>query len=158
MSNLKFKLIKEIQTKNLPEFQASAKELEKYFTNKSVIALSGPMGAGKTEFVKSLAESKGVSGVSSPTFAIHHRYQSENQTLEHLDLYRLKSEDDLESTGFWDLFLEPESLILIEWPERMNLANIPADWKLWKLEIQMETQMKELSLSQTRKLLLSTRV
>ena len=152
MSDLKFKLQEEITTKNLTEFQAAVRGLEKKFNDKSVIALSGPMGAGKTEFVKSLAEAKGISGIASPTFAIHHRYQNQNQTLEHLDLYRLKSEDELETTGFWDFFLESNVLILIEWPEKMNLANIPESWNLWKLEIQMIDQNPE-----SRRLIVSRR-
>lgn len=155
MSDLKFKQQKEIKTKSLIEFRAAARELEKQFAEKSVIALSGPMGAGKTEFVKSLAEARGVSGVASPTFAIHHRYQNQKQNLsiEHLDLYRLKSEDELETTGFWDFFLEPKGLILIEWPEKMNLANIPQSWNLWKLEIQTIDQEPEF-----RRLILSCRL
>ena len=47
---------------------------------------------------------------------------------DHLDLYRLESEDDLESTGFWDLFSEEKGLILIEWAERLNPAYLPTNW------------------------------
>lgn len=99
---------------------------------KSVFLFQGEVGVGKTESVKALAEILGLGSVASPSFAIHHRYENQNSNLDHVDLYRLKDEDDLESTGFWDLFQQDRSLIIIEWPERLNLDWIPGDWSLFE--------------------------
>ena len=71
-------------------------------SEKTIVALQGPMGVGKTEFVKHLCGKFRSDTVASPTFAIHHRYSSLRGTIDHLDLYRLENEDELETTGFWD--------------------------------------------------------
>jgi tRNA threonylcarbamoyladenosine biosynthesis protein TsaE len=135
MSELKFQFLEEIKTSNLQQFHAAVLKLAQSFSDRSVVALAGPMGAGKTEFVKCLTLSQGIQGAASPTFAIHHRYQNQHQVFEHLDLYRLKNEDELETTGFWDFFSEPQGLILIEWPEKMRLSTIPDTWDLFRIEI-----------------------
>ncbi len=116
---------------DLAQFQELARKLKKDFGSKAVIALSGPMAAGKTEFVKTISDE-----ASSPTFAIHQSYGD----IEHLDLYRLTNEDELESTGFWDLFLHGAGLIFIEWPEKMDLKHIPISWPLWKIVIEKESE------------------
>lgn len=138
MPQISFEPVKSIQTKSLEDFHKAALEIAKDFSAKAVVALSGPLGAGKTEFVKTIAQARGFHGVASPTFAIHHRYQGFSVSIEHLDLYRLENENELETTGFWDFFSESEGLILIEWPERMNLEHIPLDWDLYLLEIQVK--------------------
>lgn len=85
------------------------------------IALVGPLGAGKTVFVKGLAEGLGVDprAVSSPTFVIAQQYGLPQgpDVLHHIDLYRLESEDELESIGFYDM-LAPGSVLAVEWADR----------------------------------------
>jgi len=85
------------------------------------IALIGPLGAGKTVFVKGLAEGLGVnpSGVSSPTFVIAQQYALPEgpEVLHHIDLYRLESEEELEGIGFYDM-LAPGSVLAVEWADR----------------------------------------
>ena len=86
-----------------------------------VIALIGPLGAGKTVFVKGLAEGLGVEprAVSSPTFVIAQAYRvpSGPDWLHHVDLYRLASEEELEGIGFDDL-LAPGGVLAVEWADR----------------------------------------
>lgn len=113
-------------------------EIAQEFSRRSVVALSGTLGAGKTEFVKTVARARGFTDIASPTFAIHHRYEGQSLSVDHLDLYRLENEDELETTGFWDFFSSPEGLIFIEWPERMDLSHIPYDWDLFHVEIQKQ--------------------
>lgn len=93
------------------------------------------MGVGKTEFVKQLCSKFHSDTVASPTFAIHHRYSSKRGAIDHLDLYRLENEDELETTGFWDFLSSDEGLIFIEWPERMNLDHLPFAWKVHMIEL-----------------------
>ena len=126
-------------TTSLPEFHQACLEISHHFTPKSVVALTGPLGAGKTELVRTIAKSRGFHGMASPTFAIHHRYQGFSVSIDHLDLYRLQSEDELDGVGFWDFFAEHEGLIFIEWPERMKLSHIPYDWDLFVIQIEKES-------------------
>lgn len=85
------------------------------------IGLIGPLGSGKTLFVKGLAEGLGLdpSLVSSPTFVIAQQYPLREgpETLHHLDLYRLESRDELEALGLRD-WLAPGQVIAVEWLDR----------------------------------------
>jgi tRNA threonylcarbamoyladenosine biosynthesis protein TsaE len=82
-----------------------------------VVLLSGELGAGKTAFVRGLAEGMGVDPehISSPTFTLVHEYRGADLTLYHADLYRLeRAEAD-------DLGLEEavDGVLAVEWPERL---------------------------------------
>ena len=90
----------------------------------AVLALIGPLGAGKTVFVKGLAEGLGVDprGVSSPTFVIAQQYpvpasEQGPGMLHHVDLYRLEDEDELVNIGFDDM-LAPGGVLAVEWADR----------------------------------------
>jgi tRNA threonylcarbamoyladenosine biosynthesis protein TsaE len=89
--------------------------------NGLAIALIGPLGAGKTVFVKGLAMGLGVDPrlVSSPTFVIAQQYAlaSGPETLHHVDLYRLESSLELESVGFYDM-LTAGQVTAVEWADR----------------------------------------
>lgn len=102
-----------------------------------MLLLEGPVGAGKTELVKRLTQHLRLPETASPSFAIHHRYESEASSvaIDHVDLYRVESEDDLESTGFWDLFASEEGLVVIEWSDRLNFEVLPLNWKKIRIEI-----------------------
>ncbi|MBC8097218.1 MAG: tRNA (adenosine(37)-N6)-threonylcarbamoyltransferase complex ATPase subunit type 1 TsaE [Akkermansiaceae bacterium] len=83
-----------------------------------VIALSGDLGAGKTQLVKGLARGLGFPGrVHSPTFTLVNVYSGGRLTLFHLDLYRLETREQILSTGFED-YLSPAGVSVIEWAER----------------------------------------
>jgi tRNA threonylcarbamoyladenosine biosynthesis protein TsaE len=88
------------------------------------ILLSGELGAGKTTFVRGLAEGLGADGgaVASPTFTMRMDHRGE-RSLAHIDAWRLQS-DELESIGF-DELLEGDGVVAIEWPERIASA-LPA--------------------------------
>ena len=112
---MKQQFLSEVVSSSLVEFQQAVEEFSKLLTKRSVLALSGPMGVGKTEFVKILCRARGVNSAQSPTFALHHQYRKDAILIDHLDLFRIESEDEIEATGFWDLFSQESGLILIEW-------------------------------------------
>ena len=93
-----------------------------------MVALIGPLGAGKTVFAKGLAEGIGVDPavVASPTFVIACEYRGPGgRRLAHVDLYRIQSAGELEEAGFLDL-LEPGVLVAVEWADRFPEA-LPSD-------------------------------
>ncbi len=83
-----------------------------------VVLLTGDLGAGKTAFVKGLAEGLGVDPleVSSPTFTLIQEYRGGRLTLHHIDLYRLtpREVDDL---GLEELVISG-AVVAVEWPDR----------------------------------------
>ena len=94
----------------------------------AVIALTGPLGAGKTCLVRGLAEGLGIdpAEVSSPTFVICQEYGLERAvTLAHIDAYRLSSPEELETIGFEELLASDDRLLAIEWADRIEEA-LPA--------------------------------
>lgn len=84
-----------------------------------VIALSGDLGAGKTQLVKGLARGLGVAmRVHSPSFTLVNEYGGGRLRLFHLDLYRLETPEQIHSAGLEE-YLQPDGVSVIEWAERL---------------------------------------
>ena len=83
------------------------------------------MGAGKTQFARWILKELGSTEAASPTFAIHHRYTTKFLDVDHFDLYRVRSDDDLESTGFWDILAASDNLVIVEWSDRLPREAYP---------------------------------
>jgi tRNA threonylcarbamoyladenosine biosynthesis protein TsaE len=116
------------------EISKLTEALRKLLGQRTLFLFIGEVGAGKTTVVRELCESLGMREIASPSFAIHHRYEnSAGQGLDHVDLYRLKSEDDLESTGFWDLFSQDRSWIIVEWADQLDTATWPLYWPTYEV-------------------------
>ncbi len=91
-----------------------------------VVAIEGELGAGKTTLAKAICRGFGVvEDVTSPTFALVHRYDSPRGPVYHLDLYRLDGPVDLTNLG-WDDVMAESALVLVEWPERAGARLPPA--------------------------------
>jgi tRNA threonylcarbamoyladenosine biosynthesis protein TsaE len=107
-----------------------------------VFALSGDLGAGKTQFVKGLARGLDISArIHSPTFTLVNEYNDGRLNLFHLDLYRLETPQQIASIGIGE-FLSPDGVTVIEWAERLNGTHwlAPgANWIRVKIEIVSET-------------------
>ena len=108
------------------ETELAGECLGKTIKENTVVALFGELGAGKTAFTRGLVRGYGVNcRVSSPTFAIVNEYKDNNKTVQHFDMYRISSSDDLESTGFFD-YLDSGSVLVIEWSENI-ISDLPDD-------------------------------
>ncbi len=113
-------------TTNSPnETEALAERIAAGLHGGEVIAFTGGMGVGKTAFTRGLAVGLGAGDVaSSPTFAIVNEYEG-RMPLEHFDMYRIETWDDLYSTGFFD-YLDTDRVLAIEWSENIEGA-LPED-------------------------------
>lgn len=137
----------EIISKSIDDTKKIAGEFVKFISNHFtkklskealVVGFSGDLGSGKTTFTQSVAETLGITeSVTSPTFVIEKIYQTKNKTgqdtfdekimsdfpikqLVHIDAYRLDKGHDLEVLGFKELIKTPNTVIIIEWPEKVT--------------------------------------
>jgi tRNA threonylcarbamoyladenosine biosynthesis protein TsaE len=85
----------------------------------AVVALLGELGAGKTRLVQAVAEALGIErrDVTSPTFVLVQQHRGQ-RTLNHIDAYRLRDEDEFREAGADECF-DGEGLTLIEWADRV---------------------------------------
>ena len=113
-------------TESEEQTAAVARELAGGLAAGDVVLLTGDLGAGKTAFVRGLADGLGIDTgeVSSPTFTLVHEYGGGRLTLYHVDLYRLDraaTEDlGLEELGVAD------GVLAVEWPDRLTHPLTPA--------------------------------
>ncbi len=118
--------MKNIQTHSPEETEACGARLAEYMTSHPdlppFIALFGDLGVGKTAFTRGYASvyAPGVP-VRSPTFALVNEYKNGKMSLFHFDMYRIESEDDLDSIGFYD-YLDRPGVCLVEWSEKIPFA------------------------------------
>ena len=109
-------------TFSLDNINLVAKEFWKATNDKVVFAFHGQMGAGKTTFIHALCDAKKVKDVvGSPTFSIINEYEYDcegtKKVIFHIDLYRLKDEEEAIRTGVEDA-LYSGCICLVEWPEK----------------------------------------
>jgi tRNA threonylcarbamoyladenosine biosynthesis protein TsaE len=91
------------------------------------VALYGDLGVGKIAFVRGFETVVSPAAqVRSPTFALVNEYRSRVLPLFHFDMYRIESEDDLISIGFYD-YLDRHGVCLVEWSEKIPYA-LPDDY------------------------------
>lgn len=109
-----------------------------------VVFLEGDLGAGKTTLARGWLRALGVSGpIRSPTYTLIEPYRIEGRDLLHMDLYRLRSPDELEGLGLDD-YPPDRSWWLVEWPAQGG-ALLPAPDLL--ISLQVDEQKRKVSLS-----------
>ena len=103
-----------------------------------VIALSGELGAGKTQLVKGIARGLDIAAcVHSPTFTLVNEYGGGRLRLFHLDLYRLETPEQIAAAGLEEL-LRSDGVTVIEWAEKMSNDESLVKNKNW-LRVKIET-------------------
>lgn len=124
----------------LEDIDKYALEIVNRLPAKGEVYLEGEMGAGKTTLIKTILRILGVKDItSSPTFSLVNTYELPNhKPIYHSDLYRVENEEELYDIGF-DEYLESNSLIFIEWSERMTSLFNP---KAMKVTIEITSQYR----------------
>jgi len=101
------------------------------------LLLSGPLGAGKTVFVKGLATGLGLdpAEVSSPSFTLVNSYKEGRLPLHHIDLYRLaEGASSAHAVDLEELLTDERAVVVIEWAERMGRYPLPPP--VWRVQIE----------------------
>ncbi len=109
-----------VETSDSRQTETLGAELAAVLKPGDIVLVRGELGVGKTTLVRGAARALGVSDpVTSPTFAIGHRYKGFDLTISHLDLYRLASLDE-EEPELLDDYLGPDRIAFVEWPEQAS--------------------------------------
>ncbi len=99
------------------------------------IALFGDLGSGKTTFLQGFAKGVGVrTRIISPTFIIVRTHSIRYKgalAFYHIDLYRMKSNDDTHNIGFGEIVNKPENIVAIEWAERAKSLLPENRWEVY---------------------------
>lgn len=139
----------------LDQLPETARQFWEHFADKRVFTLTGPMGAGKTTLVKALCAARGVhDATASPTFSIINEYaygddKGVAHSIFHLDLYRLRDEDDAISAGVEDTLYQ-DAVCFVEWPEIIAHL-LPPDTVHLQLEVQPDQKRRLLEIASSLK-------
>ena len=109
-----------VTTRSEAETSAVGRELARTLSAGDVVLLFGDLGAGKTAFVRGLAEGLGVppDAVSSPTFTLMQEYRGGRVPLFHVDLYRLDDPREIDDLGLDEI--AERGVLAIEWAEKIG--------------------------------------
>ncbi len=114
---MKSETIKYFEASNLQDMKNVSQEILNTFPDNRIFFLKGNLGAGKTTLIQYFCENIGVTEqVVSPSFALVNIYKSPKGDIYHLDLYRLKKQEEAVDLGIED-YLYSGNYVFIEWPE-----------------------------------------
>lgn len=138
----------QITVRNLAETQKLAQKIAPLLHGGDILCLTGELGAGKTAFTKALAKSLGIkTTVRSPSFNLLKIYtlpkrKNRPQLLVHIDCYRLSQPQEIIGIGLTDYLADSQTLIIVEWPEKI-LNLLPKNRiKMIRLETLSENKRK----------------
>lgn len=108
-----------------------------------IVFFEGEPGAGKTTLINEILQQMGLNASASPTFSLHNRISGKDRIIDHFDLYRIESVDELETTGIWDVISECQAgrnpnisrAIFIEWANKFDSGIWPLDIPLMTVKI-----------------------
>lgn len=134
--------MREITIHSTEELPKVAEQVIDALDGRSVVALFGPMGAGKTTLVSAIMEHLGSADtVTSPTFAlVNQYYTADNQPVYHFDFYRINSLAEAFDMGYEEYFYSGD-LCLVEWPEKIE-GLLPDDVMVVRIEPLDETSRR----------------
>lgn len=133
-----------IISKNETETMLFGKNIAKFFSSGNTILLNGNLGIGKTYFTKGFVEAFNTSNnVTSPTFSIANFYNSSNNTIIHIDLYRLETTKEFINLGLDDYF--ENSIVIVEWG--LKFPELFSDYILISIEKDENLNYRKISLS-----------
>ena len=113
--------MKEINVNGLGDLPDAAEQILEALDGRNVVALYGPMGAGKTTLVREICAQLGSEDtVTSPTFALINRYDTDKgEAIFHFDFYRIERPEEAFDMGYEEYFYS-DGLCLVEWPEKVE--------------------------------------
>lgn len=119
----------------LPEAKNKAREVSQKLEGGEILALTGPLGSGKTTFTQFLAKHLKVKeAVTSPTFVIMNRYEgklgNKQIFLFHLDLYRTHDFTEVKALGITEAWGRPDTITVIEWADKIQ-QDLPEGTKFY---------------------------
>jgi tRNA threonylcarbamoyladenosine biosynthesis protein TsaE len=125
--------VRTVTTQSEDDTAALGRELAATLSAGDVLLLYGDLGAGKTAFVRGLAEGLGVdrSEVSSPTFTLIQEYRGGRLTLFHVDLYRIDDPREFDELGLDEI--AEEGVLTIEWAEKLPARLKPSRYATVKI-------------------------
>jgi len=120
-------------SRNSEETKMIGERLGNFLRSRDVVCLFGDLGAGKTTFVKGIAQALGIPDrdIASASFTIVAEYHNE-VPFYHIDLYRIEEGSGIDDTGIWD-YIYSEGISVVEWAER--LGKIPDEFIRVKFDI-----------------------
>jgi len=96
-----------------------AQDFAKSLNSGDVVCMYGDLGAGKTEFVRAMAQEFGITDyITSPTFTIVNEYKG-RLDLYHFDVYRIADSDEMYEIGY-DEYIDGDGICVIEWAELID--------------------------------------
>src|SRR5258706_10342091 len=121
-----------IITKSAEETQSEGEKFAALLNPSDIVLLHGDLGAGKTTFTQGLAKGLGINKrIISPTFVIIRSHEISNaKYLYHVDLYRLETENDIKGSGVLEILESKDSIIAIEWPEKLGSLTPKKRWEV----------------------------
>jgi tRNA threonylcarbamoyladenosine biosynthesis protein TsaE len=127
-------------TSNSPvETKALGREFARNLARGDIVALSGELGAGKTQFVKGFVAGIGCNAeVTSPTFTLIHEYSGGRLPVYHFDFFRIKDRHSAERLGLDDYFCG-DGVSVVEWADKFPEL-IPKNAKWIRLAIKSDSE------------------